>query len=120
MNWQSFQTHNEAPTHAFEVMCNQLFELWGRRTYGSKIDKVSFVNGAGGDGGVEAYIKLKNGDIIVVQSKWFPDTLTASKITQVKNSIKTAMSVRPQIIRYIVCIPRDLASSKKERMRRSY
>lgn len=113
MNWQSFQTHNEAPTHAFEVMCNQLFELWGRRTYGSKIDKVSFVNGAGGDGGVEAYIKLKNGDIIVVQSKWFPDTLTASKITQVKNSIKTAMSVRPQIIRYIVCIPRDLASSKK-------
>lgn len=113
MNWQSFQTHNEAPTHAFEVMCNQLFELWGRRTYDKEIDRVSFINGAGGDGGVEAYIELKNKDIIGVQAKWFPDNITDSRITQIKNSIETAMSVRPKIIRYIVCIPRDLASSKK-------
>lgn len=26
MNWADFQTYNESPTKAFEVLCNQLFE----------------------------------------------------------------------------------------------
>ena len=64
MNWQHFQTYNEAATRAFEAMCNQLFELWIDREY--KDTKKSFVvvNGAGGDGGVESYATLVTGEEI--------------------------------------------------------
>ena len=36
--------------------------------------------------------------------------MVSSQIAQIKNSIKTAKKVRPEISRYIVCVPRDLAS----------
>lgn len=113
MNWQHFQTYNEAVTRAFEVMCNQLFELWINRKY--KENKQSFVvvNGAGGDGGVESYAVLKSGKEIGVQAKWFPDSITASQFNQIKESILTAIEVHPQLIKYIVCIPRDLSNTKK-------
>ena len=31
MNWANFQTYNESPTKAFEVLCNQLFENWCKK-----------------------------------------------------------------------------------------
>ena len=113
MNWQHFQTYNEAATRAFEAMCNQLFELWIDREY--KDTKKSFVvvNGAGGDGGVESYATLVTGEEIGVQAKWFPDSITTSQFNQIKNSILTALEVHPKLIKYIVCVPRDLSNLKK-------
>lgn len=113
MNWQHFQTYNEAATRAFEAMCNQLFELWIDREY--KDTKKSFVvvNGAGGDGGVESYATLVTGEEIGVQAKWFPDSITTSQFNQIKSSILTALEVHPKLIKYIVCVPRDLSNLKK-------
>lgn len=113
MNWQHFQTYNESSTRAFEAMCNQLFELWINREY--KDNKKSFVvvNGAGGDGGVESYAILETGNEIGVQAKWFPDNIATSQFNQIKGSILTALEVHPQLIKYIVCIPRDLSNLKK-------
>lgn len=110
MNWKDFQTYNMAPEKAFEVLCNQLFENWGKEEYKLNIDSMRVVNGAGGDGGVESYIVLKDGSIIGLQAKWFPTSMTSSQITQIRNSIKTAKELRPKISRYIVCVPRDLSS----------
>ncbi len=112
MDWTKFSNHGESDYHAFEVMCNLLFENWCREEYGGKLVQFAFVNGAGGDGGVEAFGVLDNGDIIGVQSKWFPDKLDSSHIIQIRKSFETAMKVRPNIVKYIVCIPRDLTSSK--------
>ena len=53
-----------APDKAFEMLCNQLFENWCKNEYGSSIASVHAVNGAGGDGGVESYAVLKDGNII--------------------------------------------------------
>ena len=113
MNWHHFQTYNEAATRAFEAMCNQLFELWIDREY--KDTKKSFVvvNGAGGDGGVESYATLVTGEEIGVQAKRFPDSITTSQFNQIKNSILTALEVHPKLIKYIVCVPRDLSNLKK-------
>ena len=113
MNWQHFQTYNEGATKAFEAMCNQLFELWINREY--KNEKKSFVvvNGAGGDGGVEAYTKFLNGEEIGVQAKWFPSSINTSQFNQIKGSILTALEVHPKIVKYIVCVPRDLSNEKK-------
>lgn len=113
MNWQHFQTYNEAVTRAFEAMCNQLFELWVNRKYKETKQSFVVVNGAGGDGGVESYATLKNGKEIGVQAKWFPDSITASQFNQIKDSILTAIEVHPQLEKYIVCVPRDLSNTKK-------
>ena len=110
MNWTNFQTYNDAPTRAFEVLCNQLFENWCREEYKSDLVSFNVVNGAGGDGGVESYATLKSNEIIGLQAKWFPNSIGNSQVNQIKNSIQTALKVRPKIIRYIVCVPRDLAS----------
>ncbi|PEE97786.1 hypothetical protein CON21_26255 [Bacillus thuringiensis] len=115
MNWEHFQTYNDAPTQAFETMCNQLFELWCKREYKASLDSVTVVNGSGGDGGVEAFATLKDNSIVGVQAKWFRSSITDGQMTQIKNSIKTAIEVRPNLIRYIVCVPRDLNSIKKGR-----
>lgn len=110
MNWTSFQTYKDAPTKAFEILCNQLFENWCKEHYSSELASFHVVNGAGGDGGVESYAVLSDGSIIGLQAKWFPDSITANQMGQIKNSINTALKMRPQIMRYIVCVPRDLAS----------
>ena len=100
------------PNHAFEVMCNILFKCWLKKEYKDNISHFAFVNGSGGDGGVEAYGLLKSGDIIGVQSKWFPQKMEASQFKQIENSFYTAIKVRPELKRYIVCIPRDFTSKK--------
>lgn len=110
MNWTKFQTYGMAPDKAFEVLCNQLFENWCKEEYKSDIASIRIVNGAGGDGGVESYAVLKDGSSVGLQAKWFPTSMTSNQITQIKNSIITATKVRPEITRYIVCVPRDLAS----------
>lgn len=110
MNWAKFHTHDDSPTKAFEVLCNQLFENWCRQEYADTLLSFCVVNGAGGDGGVESYATLENGDIIGVQAKWFPSCIEAGQINQIRNSIRTAMKNRPRIAKYIVCVPRDLAS----------
>lgn len=112
MNWEHFQTYNEAPTRAFEAFCNQLFEQYCKREFKEGIKHFAVVNGSGGDGGVEAYAILNNNDIIGLQAKWFTDSITDNQFLQIKNSIETAIKIRPAIKKYIVCIPRDLGSLK--------
>lgn len=110
MDWTKFQTYGMSPEKAFEDLCNQLFENWCKTEYKSDIASFKVVNGAGGDGGVESYAVLKSGCAVGLQAKWFPTSMSISQINQIKNSIKTAKKVRPEIVRYIVCVPRDLAS----------
>lgn len=112
MNWQHFQTYNEAPTRAFECMCNQLFELWCKKTYADSLKTVTIVNGSGGDGGVESFATMKDEIIIGMQAKWFLNSISANQFGQIKKSIETALRVRPLIKQYIVCIPRDLSSDR--------
>lgn len=110
MNWSRFQTYGTSPDKAFEMLCNQLFENWCKSEYKAQLASFNVVNGAGGDGGVESYATLTNGDIIGLQAKWFLNSIDSSQISQIEGSVDTALKVRPQIIRYIVCVPRDLAS----------
>lgn len=112
MDWKNFNTDGMDQCRAFEAMCNQLFERWCRSEYAKDITKFTTVNGAGGDGGVEAYAVMKDGTIVAVQTKWFREPLTKSQFDQIKKSIATALRVRPNIKKYIVCIPRDLTSTR--------
>lgn len=112
MNWTKFITYGESPQNAFETLCNQLFERFLKRTYHSDLIKFRVINGAGGDGGIEAYGKLTSGEIIAIQAKWFQQSISDSEIRQIKKSILTAKKIRAEIKEYIICIPHDVNSLK--------
>ncbi len=112
MDFNNFKTYSDSPQNAFETFCTQLFERYLRRKYGSDLVKFRVVNGAGGDGGIEAYGELKNGDIIAVQAKWFLTTMQDSQIMQIEKSVNTALKLRKKIVEYIICVPRSLSSTK--------
>lgn len=112
MNWTKFITYGDSPQNAFETLCNQLFERYLKRTYKTDLIKFRVINGAGGDGGIEAYGQLSSGDIVAVQAKWFQQSLDDSEIKQIRNSILTAKKLRAQIKEYIICIPHDVNSLK--------
>ena len=97
MEWTKFNTHGESSNHAFEVMCNILFETWCKKEYQEELKYFSFVNGSGGDGGLESYGVLKSGDVIGVQAKWFPDKMESAQLAQIKKSFNTAVKVRSEI-----------------------
>jgi hypothetical protein len=109
MEWKSFNTYGDAPSDAFETFCNHLFRNYIYRNH-PEVEKFRVVNGKGGDGGVEAYALLTGGNISAVQSKWFRDDFGKIQIKQIRDSVRTAMTVRPGITEYVVCIPRTLTS----------
>lgn len=112
MNWDRFNTYGDSLQNAFETFCNQLFERYLFRNYKDQIICFQVINGSGGDGGIEAYGELYSGEIIAIQAKWFKESMGASQLSQIKNSIITAKSIRPNIKKYIVCIPHNINSSK--------
>lgn len=112
MNWQNFQTYNDSYNKAFEAFCIQLFEKHCYEQYKESVEYFNVVNGSGGDGGVEAYATLINKEIIGLQAKWFRETLQETQFTQIRNSIRTALNIRSNIKKYIVCIPKSLGDLK--------
>ena len=110
MNWERLQTYGSSSEKSFEMICNQLFENWCRKEYGSSIKSFHVVNGSGGDGGVESYAELYDNTIVGLQAKWFRTSIDSSQICQIRNSLKTALKIRANITKYIICVPRDLAS----------
>lgn len=112
MNWSNFQTYGESPQRAFEILSVQLFEKHLRRFQSTDLIKFRVVNGAAGDGGVEAYGQLASGDVMAVQAKWFRNSLDDGQFNQIRKSIKSALDLRPNIKRYIICVPRDVHSLK--------
>lgn len=112
MNFDTFKTYGDSPQDAFETFCTQLFERYLSRKYGNNLVKFRVVNGAGGDGGIEAYGELANGDLIAVQAKWFRTSMKDSQIKQIEKSVNTAMKHRKNIVEYFICVPRALGSVK--------
>lgn len=64
MDWTKFNNYGESNNYAFEVMCNLLFEAWCKEMYKDKLQKFSFVNWDGGDGGIEAYATARGVDLM--------------------------------------------------------
>lgn len=110
MQLRNINTYNTSHEKAFEALSNQIFERWVRKE--CKVAHFSIVNGAGGDGGVESYAVMEDGKFAGVQAKWFLESLNASQINQIRKSINSALTVRPTMSQYIICLPRDFQSDK--------
>lgn len=105
-------TYGDSLENSFETLCTQIFERFLRRRHNNDLVKFRVINGAGGDGGIEAYGELASGYIVAVQAKWFREVLKDVEIGQIRNSITTAMKLRPKIKEYIICIPHEVSSLK--------
>jgi hypothetical protein len=101
MNWTHFLIYGDNKQEAFGTLCTQLFERFLRRVYDDNLFKFRVVNGAGGDGGVEA-----------VHAKWFPEVIKDNQIGQIRHSVDAARSVRGKIRDYYICVPRSVNSQK--------
>lgn len=67
--------------------------------------------GSGGDGGVEAIWLLANGAKIGYQAKYFL-SLEEVQWRQIDNSVEQALTVHPELKRYIIAIPIDLTPDR--------
>ena len=99
----------EAPSESFEGLVCQL----ARNTSDSPHDTFIKNNGSGGDGGVECYLTLANGDEYGWQAKYFLETLQESQWTQITASVRTAIDKHPKLTKYYICLPRNLNDSRK-------
>ena len=65
------------------------------------------IDGAGGDGGVEAYWTKPNGKKTGYQAKYFLRS-GVIKWTQINKSVTQALKTHPELERYVVALPCDL------------
>ena len=86
---------------AFEELCCQL----ARRTLASDVPRTR-LHGAGGDGGVEFFADLHDGQRIGWQAKYVFGV--ESLLDQSKSSLETAVEVHPSLTKYVICFPFDL------------
>lgn len=72
------------------------------------------VEGAGGDGGIEAYWLLENGEKIGYQAKYF---LKSGEISwpQIDGSVEEAFSNHPELTKYVIAVACDLTDVTSKR-----
>ena len=90
----------------FEELVCRLAQLDGSKGEFRRIE------GAGGDGGVEAIRLLPNGKEIGYQAKYHIDEIDWSKID---NSVRTALTQHPKLERYVIAVPRNLTGRRGTR-----
>ncbi|QHI68370.1 hypothetical protein [Tichowtungia aerotolerans] len=112
MEWADFKTRHEDCTKAFEALGRHLFSKWCSYTYGEDIERIIYTDGKGGDGGVEAFARHKDGSVIGLQAKWFREKFDDKQVKQLHKSIKSATQRHPTLTRYIVCMPLELQASR--------
>ena len=104
INFEHIRATPKSKNDSFESMSIILFKSNCCVTEGSSFFSL---RGAGGDGGVEAYYKSPQGNIFAVQAKYF-FRLDNTTLSQIKNSLTTAIDNYPLLVEYWIYLPFDL------------
>lgn len=99
-DFKSIRSHEGSQDFAFEEFCCQL----ARQELPAPGSQFVRVHGAGGDGGVECYWRLPNGDEWGWQAKY----LFGLNKKQITDSLETALRIHPKLTHYVICQPIDL------------
>jgi hypothetical protein len=109
-NWQKLRTWKTSQQEAFEELCCQL-------VHDEAVPKpASFIRVGPPDSGVECYWRFPDRSEWGWQSKF---TNSSSVWTQIEDSFKQAFKKRPELVRYMVCIPFSLSEGKYKRTKKS-
>ncbi|MFN9659479.1 MAG: AVAST type 2 anti-phage system protein Avs2 [Cyanobacteriota bacterium] len=104
LDWSAIRPLNGGRDKGFEELCSQLAR--GEAPAGSH-----FIRKGTPDAGVECYAVLTDATEWGWQSKYF-DVIGDSQWKQLDESVKAAIDKHPQLIRYFVCVPLDLADAR--------
>lgn len=104
LDWAAIRPLNGGREKGFEELCSQLARA-------EAPDSARFVRKGTPDAGVECYAVLADGTEWGWQSKYF-DTLGESQWKQLDESVEAAVEKHPQLERYYVCVPLDLADPR--------
>ena len=100
VNWTSIRPLDGSQRGGFEELCAQLARA--ETPVSAKFDRTG-----NPDAGVECYCTLADGDEWGWQAKYFVDALGSPQWDQLDRSVRTALEKHPNLVRYLVCIPRD-------------
>lgn len=106
INFLSLKPFNGKSTHSFEQLIYQL----AKRKYGH-LGTFTPIDGSGGDGGVEFYLTLKNGDVWGWQCKYYEDRGRLSdsgRFKKIEQSLAVSCSNYPRLIKWILSLKTDL------------
>ncbi len=103
IDFNNIRTDHGGPRNGFEELVCQL----ARRENQPNRSRFRRVEGAGGDGGVEAYWLLPDGSEVGYQAKYF---LKSANVDwgQIDRSVKAAIDNHPKLKRYVIALPCDL------------
>lgn len=109
IDFKDIRTHQGTQDKGFEELCCQLASF-------EEVPKDSIFSrkGPGGDGGVECYWQLPNGNEKVWQAKYFPNGLGDSQWAQIDDSVKPALDKHPNLTEYIVCLPINRTDGRQD------
>ncbi|WP_454872526.1 NACHT domain-containing protein [Paraburkholderia xenovorans] len=107
IDFASIRLHRKDQANAFEELCCQLagdeYPPSARVSFNRK--------GPGGDGGIECFTTLSDGTETGWQVKYYWDM--ASAIRSLDDSLTQALAKHPKMTQFIVCLPFDLADSRR-------
>ncbi len=109
IDFSKLKPFNGRTTKSFEVMCYQI----AQKEFGH-LGTFESIEGSGGDGGVEFYLKLENGEKWGWQCKLFGDTgrlNVGSRSTAIEISLETAIRNHENLTKWFLCLKTDLTEN---------
>lgn len=109
IDWGKLKAYSSGQRKSFEELCYQI----AYAEY-SKLGIFTAIDGAGGDGGVEFYLKLNDKDEVWGwQCKFFDGNGRldeSNRKASIKASLKTACRNHPNLTKWILCLKTDLTT----------
>ncbi|MBS1759266.1 MAG: hypothetical protein JST23_04000 [Bacteroidetes bacterium] len=108
IDFTKLKPYDGKATKCFEQLCYQL----AQKEFGH-LGTFTPIDGSGGDGGVEFYLKLHTGKKWGWQCKFFGDTgrlNIGSRDTAIENSLETAIRNHNDLTKWFLCIKTDLTT----------
>lgn len=106
LSWSDLRALHGSQQQGFEELCSQLARL--ETPAGAE-----FVRKGSPDSGVECLWRFEDGREWGWQAKFFREALGEAQLKQLDRSVKTALDAHPSLVRYVVCVPRDRADSRR-------
>ena len=112
IDFSKLKHYDGKTTKCFEQLCYQI----AYREF-SELGKFTAIDGSGGDGGVEFYLRLANGDVWGWQCKFYQETgrLDSKRKISIKNSLETACRNHKQLKKWFLCLKTDLTDDSTDK-----
>jgi len=111
IDFSKFKPYDGKQTKSFEQFCYEI-----AKNQFSHLGKFTPIDGSGGDGGIEFYLELANGELWGWQCKFFSGSgrlQESNRKQQIQKSLKTACEIHQNLKKWFLCLKTDLTGASK-------